>query len=170
MHDLNWAQRYAAFSREIMMASIIEALRRHLSPFTCGETINCHHNYVSEEHYEGLDLVITRKGAISAKKGELGIIPGSMGTGAYIVRGLGNTNSYCSASHGAGRVMSRSQARHLFTLADLEHQTRGVECRKDRGVVDEIPAAYKNLDEVIAYQQDLIEVVAKLDTLLCIKG
>lgn len=170
LHDLYWAQRYAAFNREVMMAALIAALRAHLPAFDCVHAINCHHNYVSEERYDDLDLVITRKGAISAKEGELGIIPGSMGTGAYIVRGLGNSASYCSASHGAGRVMSRSQARNLFTLADLEHQTRGVECRKDRGVVDEIPAAYKNLDEVIAYQRDLIEVVAKLETLVCIKG
>lgn len=170
MHDLYWAQDYAAFSHEVMMASIIEQLRVFLPGFSCSEAINCHHNYVSEERFDDLELVITRKGAISARHGELGIIPGSMGTGAYIVRGLGNDAAYCSASHGAGRVMSRSETRQTFSMDDLLEQTAGVECRKDRGVLDEIPGAYKNLDRVIDYQSDLVEVVAKLETLLCIKG
>ena len=134
------------------------------------QQINCHHNYVSEETYDGLDLVITRKGAISAQAGEYGVIPGSMGTGSYIVRGLGNTKSFCSASHGAGRRMSRGCARHAFSLDDLVAQTAGVECRKDYGVLDEIPSAYKDLDQVMAYQQDLVAVEAYLETLLCIKG
>lgn len=170
LHDLYWAQEYAAFSRRVMMASIIKAFRAFIPGFSCGEAINCHHNYVSEERFDDLELVITRKGAISARRGELGIIPGSMGTGAYIVRGLGNESSFCSASHGAGRVMSRSEARQTFSLADLLEQTAGVECRKDRGVLDEAPRAYKDLDRVMDFQRDLVEIVAKLDTLLCIKG
>ena len=153
-----------------MMGSIKAALQNILPQVAFTQEINCHHNYVSEEIYDGLDLVITRKGAISAQTGELGIIPGSMGTGSYIVRGLGNTASYCSASHGAGRTMSRGAARQAFTLADLIEQTRGVECRKDYGVLDEIPGAYKDLSQVLSHEVDLVEIVAKLDTLLCIKG
>ena len=117
-----------------------------------------------------MELAITRKGAISATSGEWGIIPGSMGTGAAIVRGLGNPAAYCSASHGAGRIMSRSEARRSFTLDDLAHQTAGVECRKDPGVLDEIPGAYKNLDQILAYEQDLVTVETNLTTLLCVKG
>ncbi|MBK8869271.1 MAG: RtcB family protein [Actinomycetales bacterium] len=135
-----------------------------------GESIQCHHNYVAEETYDGIDVLVTRKGAIRAGSGDLGLIPGSMGTGSYVVRGLGNEASYCSASHGAGRRMSRNQARKRFTEADLAAQTAGVECRKDAGVVDEIPAAYKDLDAVIGAQSDLVEVVARLTTLLCVKG
>jgi tRNA-splicing ligase RtcB len=132
--------------------------------------ISCHHNYVSEERYDGMDLLVTRKGAISAGSGEWGIIPGSMGTGSYIVRGLGNADSFNSASHGAGRKMSRNAAKKRFTTRDLEEQTRGVECRKDSGVVDEIPGAYKPIEKVIDQQRDLVQVVAKLKQVICVKG
>ena len=134
------------------------------------QPISCHHNYVAEETYGGVDVIVTRKGAIRAGRGDLGIIPGSMATGTYIVRGLGNEESFNSASHGAGRRMSRTQARKRFTVADLEAQTRGVECRKDSGVLDEIPGAYKDLDWVIEAQGDLVEVVAHLRQLVCVKG
>nr|WP_231928875.1 RtcB family protein [Micromonospora echinaurantiaca] len=133
-------------------------------------TGNCHHNYVAEESYGGLDVLVTRKGAIRAGRGDLGIIPGSMGTGSYIVRGKGNPDAYCSASHGAGRRMSRAQAKRTFSTDDLAAQTAGVECRKDAGVVDEIPGAYKDITEVMAQQQDLVEVVAHLKQVVCVKG
>jgi tRNA-splicing ligase RtcB len=132
--------------------------------------ISCHHNYVAEETYDGVELLVTRKGAIRAGGGEYGIIPGSMGTGSYIVRGLGNTAAFNSASHGAGRRMSRSAARKRFTARDLADQTRGVECRKDSGVVDEIPGAYKSIDSVMRQQRDLVDVVAKLKQVICVKG
>ena len=134
------------------------------------EPINCHHNYVAEETYDDVRLFITRKGAIRAGEGDMGLIPGSMGTGSYVVRGLGCLKSLNSASHGAGRAMSRSQARQRFTVEDLGLQTAGIECRKDSGVIDEIPAAYKDIDDVIAAQSHLVEVVTRLTTLLCIKG
>lgn len=170
LHDLMWAQDYAAMNREVMMASIMQALRAHL-PGVCFDTpVNCHHNYVSQETYDGVELIVTRKGAISARSGQLGIIPGSMGTGGFIVEGLGNEAAYCSASHGAGRRMSRGQARQVFTLADLAEQTAGVECRKDRGVLDEIPGAYKDLNQVLAHEEDLVRVHTPLQTLLSVKG
>jgi tRNA-splicing ligase RtcB len=134
------------------------------------DQILCHHNYVSEETHFGEDLIVTRKGAISAKAGELGIIPGSMGTKSYIVEGLGNEESFTSASHGAGRRMSRGKAKKNFTLADLEAQTAGVECRKDAAVLDEIPGAYKDIDQVMANQADLVKVKAVLKQCLCVKG
>src|SRR5690606_15594104 len=134
------------------------------------ETISCHHNYVAEERYDGVDLLVTRKGAIRAGAGDLGIIPGSMATGTYIVRGLGNENAYNSASHGAGRRMSRNQVGKRFTVDDLVEQTRCNEWRKDGGVVDEIPGAYKDLEAVIEAQSDLVEVVAHLRQLVCVKG
>ena len=130
----------------------------------------CHHNYVSEEVHFGSNVLVTRKGAISAKKGEMGLIPGSMGTRSYVVRGLGNPESFQSASHGAGRRMSRNQARKSFDIKDLMEQTSGVECRKDGGVLDEIPGAYKDIDEVMANQKDLVEVVHSLKQLVCVKG
>ena len=170
LHDLTWAQDYAALNRTIMMATIKTALHNLLPQVRYTTEMNCHHNYVAIEHHAGAELAITRKGAISANRGEWGIIPGSMGTGAAIVRGLGNPAAYCSASHGAGRIMSRSEARRSFTLDDLAHQTAGVECRKDPGVLDEIPGAYKNLDQVLAYEQDLVTVETNLTTLLCVKG
>ncbi|MEU7532273.1 RtcB family protein [Saccharothrix sp. NPDC042600] len=169
-HDLYWAQEYARRNRATMLKLVTEVLRRHFPHATFDEPISAHHNYVSEEHHFGEDVLVTRKGAIRARKGELGIIPGSMGTGSYIVRGLGNPDSFESASHGAGRKMSRTKARKTFTAADLAAQTAGVECRKDAGVVDEIPGAYKDLDTVIAQQSDLVEVVTRLKQVVCVKG
>ncbi|GAB2574022.1 RtcB family protein [Streptomyces capparidis] len=170
--DLFWAQEYAKLNRAIMMALFQDVVRREFrkAKVTFEETISCHHNYVAEERYGGVDMLVTRKGAIRAGSGDLGIIPGSMGTGSYIVRGLGNEASFNSASHGAGRRMSRNAARKRFTTRDLAEQTEGVECRKDSGVVDEIPGAYKKIEKVIEQQQDLVEVVAKLKQVVCVKG
>jgi len=166
-----WAQDYALVNRAVMMEAVITALKPHVPPFTVtSEAINCHHNYVSEETHFGQDLFITRKGAIAAHEGQLGIIPGSMGTKSYIVRGLGNEQSFCSCSHGAGRQFSRSAAKKKFSTHDLAEQTAGIECRKDEGVVDEIPAAYKDIDVVMANQTDLVEVVHTLKQVVCIKG
>jgi tRNA-splicing ligase RtcB len=135
-----------------------------------GESVFCHHNYVAEETHFGEELIVTRKGAIRAGVGEMGIIPGSMGTRSYIVRGRGNADAFESASHGAGRRMSRGKAKQKFTIEDLREQTAGVECRKDSGVIDEIPKAYKDIDKVMANQADLVEVVAELKQVLCVKG
>ena len=170
LHDLYWAQRYAALNRRIMLALVTDVVRSHLPHVAFDEPVSCHHNYVSEETYDGVDVVVTRKGAIFAGADSMGLIPGSMGTGSYVVRGLGNEASYCSASHGAGRRMSRTKARKTFTREDLVAQTAGVECRKDPGVIDEIPGAYKDLESVIAAQADLVEIVERLTTLLCVKG
>ncbi|MET7900477.1 RtcB family protein [Streptomyces sp. NPDC005355] len=192
-HDLFWAQEYAKYNRAIMMALFQDVVRKEFKKarpvfdpvISCRQedaegqmrtveyrpgVISCHHNYVSEERYEGMDLLVTRKGAISAGSGEWGIIPGSMGTESYIVRGLGNPKSFNSASHGAGRRMSRNAAKRKFSTRDLEEQTRGVECRKDSGVVDEIPAAYKPIGQVMEQQRDLVKVVAKLKQIICVKG
>ncbi|WP_035797619.1 RtcB family protein [Kitasatospora mediocidica] len=170
--DLFWAQEYAKRNRAVMMALFQDVVRGEFprAEVAFDQVISCHHNYVSEERYDGVDLLVTRKGAIRAGSGDLGIIPGSMGTGSYIVRGLGNADSFNSASHGAGRKMSRTAAKRKFTVKDLEEQTRGVECRKDSGVVDEIPGAYKSIDKVMAQQQDLVAVVAKLKQVVCVKG
>ncbi|MFE1320151.1 RtcB family protein [Kitasatospora phosalacinea] len=170
--DLFWAQEYAKHNRALMMALFQDAVRSELprAGASFGEMISCHHNYVAEERYDGVDLLVTRKGAIRAGSGEYGIIPGSMGTGSYIVKGLGNAASFNSASHGAGRKMSRNAAKKRFTTADLVAQTAGVECRKDSGVVDEIPGAYKPIEKVIAQQRDLVEVVAHLKQVICVKG
>ena len=168
---VNWAQEYAWCNRQELMRLMLEALRQHLPPFELtAEAINCHHNYVARERHFGEQVYLTRKGAISAKAGELGIIPGSMGTRSYIVRGKGNPDSFCSCAHGAGRLMSRAEAKRRFSKRDLEEQTRGVECRKDSGVIDEIPGAYKPIDEVMANQSDLVEVVHTLRQVLCVKG
>ncbi|WP_309049969.1 RtcB family protein [Streptomyces sp.] len=171
-NDLFWAQEYAKYNRAIMMALFQEVVRKEFrkARVTFDPVISCHHNYVAEERYEGMDLLVTRKGAIRAGSGDLGIIPGSMGTGSYIVKGLGNAASFNSASHGAGRRMSRSAAKRRFSTRDLEEQTRGVECRKDSGVVDEIPGAYKPIEQVMEQQRDLVEVVAKLKQVVCVKG
>ncbi|MFF3452723.1 RtcB family protein [Streptomyces sp. NPDC002730] len=192
-NDLFWAQEYAKYNRAIMMGLFQEVVRKEFKKakvtfepvISCQQedaegqmrtveyrpgVISCHHNYVSEERYEGMDLLVTRKGAISAGSGEWGIIPGSMGTGSYIVRGLGNPKSFNSASHGAGRKMSRNAAKRRFSTKDLEEQTRGVECRKDSGVVDEIPGAYKPIEKVMEQQRDLVQVVAKLKQVICVKG
>lgn len=172
MEAVGWAQNYALENRRLMMDRVIAALRRHISKdFTITqEAINCHHNYVERENHFGRNMWVTRKGAIRARVGDLGIIPGSMGQRSYIVRGKGNPNSYCSCSHGAGRAMSRTQARKTFSLADLVAQTEGVECRKDDAVLDEIPGAYKDIDQVMANQADLVEIVHTLKQVLCVKG
>lgn len=168
--DLFWAQRYAYLNRLTMLDLYLNALRRFFPGIAILEQVTCHHNYVSEEVHFGEDVIVTRKGAISAKRGELGIIPGSMGTKSYIVRGLGNPDSFHSASHGAGRRLSRGAAKRQYTEADLAAQTVGVECRKDVAVIDEIPGAYKDIDTVIANQRDLVEVVYELKQVMCIKG
>ena len=168
---VDWAQDYALLNRSMMMKLVLDALAPHLPPFKIdGEAINCHHNYVAVEHHFGEKLFITRKGAISAQAGQLGIIPGSMGAKSYIVRGKGNPESFCSCSHGAGRRMSRTEAKRRFNRFDLAKQTEGVECRKDGGVIDEIPGAYKDIDQVMANQTDLVEVVHTLKQVMCIKG
>ena len=168
---VQWAQDYAMTNRREMMRLILDALARQLPPFTSTrEAINCHHNYVAVERHFGEDLFITRKGAIRAGVGDLGIIPGSMGAKSYIVRGKGELDSFCSCSHGAGRRMSRGQAKKKFDQQDLIAQTVGVECRKDTGVLDEIPGAYKPIDEVMANQSDLVEVVHTLKQVVCVKG
>jgi tRNA-splicing ligase RtcB len=169
-HDLWWAQEYARRNRAVMMALLCDVVRQHLPQVVYGDPISCHHNYVAEETYGGVEVLVTRKGAIRAGRGDLGIIPGSMGTGSYIVRGRGNTDAYCSASHGAGRRMSRAQAKKRFTADDLATQTVGVECRKDAGVVDEIPGAYKDIEQVMEQQRDLVDVVAHLKQVVCVKG
>jgi tRNA-splicing ligase RtcB (3'-phosphate/5'-hydroxy nucleic acid ligase) len=168
--DLYWAQEYARFNRQMMLHLLEDVMRRFWPRVTFAEPISCHHNYVAEEVHFGEEVLVTRKGAIRAGRGELGIIPGSMGTKSYIVSGLGNPNSFQSASHGAGRRMSRTQARKRFTLRDLKDQTEGVECRKDSGVIDEAPKAYKNIDSVMKQQQDLVEIVAELKQIVCVKG
>jgi tRNA-splicing ligase RtcB len=168
---VSWAQDYAFANRGEMMDLVLGALRRHLPAFEAtDEAINCHHNYVQREKHFGERVYVTRKGAISARKGELGIIPGSMGARSYIVRGKGNPESFCSCAHGAGRRMSRAEAKRRFSRADLEEQTRGVECRKDKGVLDEIPGAYKDIDRVMADQSDLVEVAHTLKQVVCVKG
>jgi tRNA-splicing ligase RtcB len=169
---LTWAQQYAATNRAAMLHNIVQAVTREIPvPFSMtDEAIQCHHNYASRERHYGEDIFVTRKGAVSAKAGELGIIPGSMGTRSYIVRGKGNPESFTSASHGAGRRMSRTEAKKTFTLEDHALATEGVECRKDLGVIDETPGAYKNIDSVIEAESDLIEVVHTLKAVLCVKG
>lgn len=171
-NDLFWAQEYAKYNRTLMMALLKDVVRKEFKKAkpVFEQEISCHHNYVAEERYDGMDLLVTRKGAIRAGSGDYGIIPGSMGTGSYIVKGLGNDKSFNSASHGAGRRMSRNAAKRRFSTKDLEEQTRGVECRKDSGVVDEIPGAYKPIEQVIDQQRDLVEVVAKLKQVVCVKG
>ncbi|MEV0529477.1 RtcB family protein [Streptomyces sp. NPDC050439] len=171
-NDLYWAQEYAKYNRAIMMGLLKDVIRREFKKAkpTFEAEVSCHHNYVAEERYEGMDLLVTRKGAIRAGSGDLGIIPGSMGTATYIVKGLGNEKAFNSASHGAGRRMSRNAAKRRFSTRDLEEQTRGVECRKDSGVVDEIPGAYKPIEQVMEHQRDLVEVVAKLKQFICVKG
>ncbi|HEY2336345.1 MAG TPA: RtcB family protein [Burkholderiales bacterium] len=168
---VGWAQDYARANREEMMDLVLEAMRRHLPAFeVTGAAVNCHHNYVERETHYGEDVWLTRKGAIRAREGELGIIPGSMGARSYIVRGKGAAESFHSCAHGAGRRMSRNHARRLFSVEELIEQTKGVLCRKDRGVLDEIPGAYKDIDDVMANQSDLVEVVHTLKQVLCVKG
>jgi tRNA-splicing ligase RtcB (3'-phosphate/5'-hydroxy nucleic acid ligase) len=168
--DLFWAQRYAMKNREVMLELYKHMLISSFPHAQFADPVLCHHNYVAEETHYGQDVLVTRKGAIRAGKGDLGIIPGSMGTRSYIVRGLGNPASFESAAHGAGRRMSRSEAKRRFTARDLQDQTKGVECRKDEGVIDEIPAAYKPIEQVMENQKDLVEIVAELRQVLCVKG
>jgi tRNA-splicing ligase RtcB len=169
-HDLFWAQRYARFNRAVMLHLLSEVVRKYFPRVAMKPAISCHHNYVAEEIHFGDELLVTRKGAIRAGKGDMGIIPGSMGTKSYIVRGLGNPSSFESASHGAGRRMSRSEAKRRFTVADVRYQTEGVECRKDPGIIDEAPKAYKDIDRVMEQQADLVEIVAELKQVVCVKG
>jgi tRNA-splicing ligase RtcB len=168
---VGWAQDYARANRDAMVDLVLGAMRRRLPAFeVTGEAVNCHHNYVEREHHYGADVWVTRKGAIRAGAGEPGIIPGSMGARSYIVRGKGAAESFQSCAHGAGRRMSRTQAEKSYTARDVVEQTRGVVCRKDKGVVDEIPAAYKSIDEVMANQTDLVEAVHTLKQVVCVKG
>lgn len=174
LNDVTWCQEYARINRRAMFNEIL----KDLSYTVYGEDgkigvlnqVECHHNYIAREHHFGENVIVTRKGAVRAQAGDLGIIPGSMGTRSYIVRGLGQPDSFNSCSHGAGRRMSRRKARETFTKADLEAQTAGVECRKDEGIIDEIPGAYKDIDEVMENQNDLVEVVYQLKAILCVKG
>jgi tRNA-splicing ligase RtcB len=168
---VGWAQDYASANRDEMMEQVLEAMHRHLPAFdVIGGAVNCHHNYVEREFHYGEDVWLTRKGAIRARAGELGIIPGSMGARSYIVRGKGAAESFHSCAHGAGRKMSRNAAQKKFTVENLIEQTEGVICKKDRSVLDEIPGAYKDIDEVMANQSDLVEVVHTLKQVLCVKG
>ncbi len=169
---VSWAQRFAKTSRELMMQAVLAALHASkLPPFKLGaRAVNCHHNYVAREEHFGENVWVTRKGAVRAGLGELGIIPGSMGARSFIVRGKGNADSFSSCSHGAGRLMSRGEAKRRFTLADHEAATAGVECRKDEGVIDETPMAYKPIDMVMAAQDDLVEIVHTLRQVVCVKG
>jgi tRNA-splicing ligase RtcB (3'-phosphate/5'-hydroxy nucleic acid ligase) len=169
---VSWAQKFAQRNREVMMTNLIATVRKVITkPFESHvEAVNCHHNYVQRERHFGEDVFVTRKGAVSAAKGQMGIIPGSMGARSYIVRGLGNPESFDSCSHGAGRVMSRTKAKKLFTVDDQIKATEGVECRKDADVIDEIPMAYKDIDAVMAAQRDLVEVVHTLKQVVCVKG
>ena len=168
---VHWAQEYAMQNRQSMLELLLAALQRHLPSFAVEtEVVNCHHNYVAREHHFSEDVWVTRKGAIRARAGDLGIIPGSMGARSYIVRGKGSAESFNSCAHGAGRRMSRTQAQKRFSVADLIAQTKDVVCRKDKGVIDEIPGAYKDIDTVMANQSDLVEVVHTLKQLVCVKG
>ncbi|PZQ20753.1 MAG: RtcB family protein [Stenotrophomonas acidaminiphila] len=168
---VSWAQDYARENREAMMSRVLAEMRHRLPKFQLEKmAVNCHHNYVQKESHGGMDLLVTRKGAVSARAGELGIIPGSMGAKSFIVRGKGNADSFHSCSHGAGRVMSRTAARQQITLSQHREATEHVECRKDAGVIDESPAAYKDIDAVMAAQSDLVEVVHTLRQVVCIKG
>ncbi len=166
-----WAQDFARANREVMLEAIVKAMRKELPAFKLErKAVNCHHNYVAREAHFGAEVWVTRKGAVRAGRGELGIIPGSMGTRSYIVRGKGNPESFCSCSHGAGRAMSRGAAKRLFTLDDHVKATAGIECRKDVGVIDETPGAYKDIDAVMAAQADLVEIVHTLRQVVCVKG
>ncbi len=170
---LDWAQRFAATNRQVMLDAVLNALamRRDLPAFeTVDSAVNCHHNYVAREHHYGANVLVTRKGAVRAREGDLGIIPGSMGARSYIVRGKGHPESFCSCSHGAGRAMTRTAAKKRFTVEDHARATHGIECRKDADVIDETPMAYKDIDAVMAAQSDLVDVVHTLRQVLCVKG
>ena len=169
---VGWAQNFAKVNRQVMMQRTLAAMQKMIAkPFTAHlEAVNCHHNYISHEHHFGSDVWVTRKGAVSAQKGEMGIIPGSMGAKSFIVRGLGNADSFCSCSHGAGRVMSREEAKRRVSLDEHKLATEGVECRKDKSVIDETPSAYKDIEKVMAAQSDLVEIVHTLKQVVCVKG
>jgi tRNA-splicing ligase RtcB len=168
---VSWAQRYATTNRKLMMDAVLAAAKQELPPFQLGEyAVNCHHNYVEREHHFGQDVYVTRKGAVRARMGDLGIIPGSMGARSYIVRGKGNPDSYMSCSHGVGRVMSRGEAKRRFSVEDHVKATAGIECKKDASVIDETPMAYKDIAKVMAAQSDLVEVVHQLRQIVCVKG
>lgn len=168
---VEWAQDYAKINRALMMDAVLTVMAQHLPAFTTTDmAVNCHHNYISRENHFGANVIVTRKGAVRARVGELGIIPGSMGAKSFIVRGKGNPESFCSCSHGAGRKMSRTQAAKTFTLEDHAAATDGVECRKDKDVIDETPGAYKDIEAVMAAQSDLIEIAHTLKQVLCVKG
>jgi tRNA-splicing ligase RtcB len=168
---VEWAQRYARINRQLMMDAVIAAAQATIRPFERGDiAVNCHHNYVAREHHYGEDVLVTRKGAVRARLGELGIIPGSMGARSFIVRGKGNRESFTSCSHGAGRAMSRTEAKKRFSLEDHRRATEGVECRKDAEVIDETPGAYKSIDAVMKAQEELVEVVHTLRQVVCVKG
>jgi tRNA-splicing ligase RtcB len=172
-HDLQWAQAYARFNRDVMMARFKHIIEKHLAGGKATKPlleVNCHHNYAEKEVHFGEEVYVTRKGAVRAQTEDYGIIPGSMGAKSFIVKGKGCANSFCSCSHGAGRLLSRNKAKNVYTLDDLIEQTKGVECRKDTGVLDEIPGAYKPIDQVMANQSDLVEVVATLKQVICVKG
>lgn len=171
--DLQWAQQYARVNRDVMMARFKTIVEQHLAggkPTKPLLSVNCHHNYAEQEVHFGEDVYVTRKGAVRARHEDYGIIPGSMGAKSFIVKGKGNTDSFCSCSHGAGRLMSRSKAKKQFSLDDLIAQTEGIECRKDKDVIDEIPGAYKPIDAVMSQQSDLVEIVATLRQVICVKG
>jgi tRNA-splicing ligase RtcB len=168
---VSWAQQFAATNRQLMMDAVVRAARNELPPFELTElAVNCHHNYVAREHHYGADVLVTRKGAVRAQEGDLGIIPGSMGARSFIVRGKGERQAFCSCSHGAGRSMSRTAAKKKFTVEDHEEATRGIECRKDADVIDETPAAYKSIDDVMNAQRDLVDIVHTLRQVVCVKG
>jgi len=170
---VEWAQNYAMLNRQLMMRNVIEAvesvpgIRRFEAEL---EVVNCHHNYVARENHYGENVLVTRKGAVRARAGDMGIIPGSMGARSFIVRGLGNPESFNSCSHGAGRAMSRGEAKRRFSVADHVAATEGIECRKDSSVIDETPAAYKPIDDVMNAQRDLVEIVHTLHQVVCVKG
>lgn len=171
--DLQWAQNYARYNRDVMMNRFKQIIEKHLvggKPTKPLITVNCHHNYAEKEVHFGESVYVTRKGAVRAKTEDYGIIPGSMGAKSFIVKGKGNHESFCSCSHGAGRLMSRTKAKDTYTLDDLIQQTEGIECRKDKGVLDEIPAAYKPIEQVMNQQSDLVEIVATLKQVVCVKG
>jgi tRNA-splicing ligase RtcB len=168
---VEWAQKYAMINRQLMMDAVVGAARAELPPFELGEhAVNCHHNYVAREHHFGKDVFVTRKGAVRARLGDLGIIPGSMGARSFIVSGKGNPDSFTSCSHGAGRVMSRGEAKRRFSVEDHVKATEGIECKKDASVLDETPMAYKPIDKVMAAQEDLVDVVHELRQVVCVKG
>ena len=169
---VGWAQDFAALNRRMMMTNVVRALRSQIAkPFDAElEAVNCHHNYVQRENHFGENVLVTRKGAVRAAKGVMGIIPGSMGAKSFIVRGKGDADSFCTCSHGAGRAMSRAEAKRRFTLEDHVRATEGVECRKDAAVIDETPMAYKDIDAVMAAQAALVEVVHPLRQVVCVRG